>query len=42
MDKILFADPDKCTGCNRCTYVCSAVHTGQFADEATCYRGFAS
>lgn len=31
MDKILFVDPDKCTGCNRCTYACSAVHTGQFA-----------
>ncbi|NOY14128.1 MAG: 4Fe-4S dicluster domain-containing protein [Deltaproteobacteria bacterium] len=31
MNKMLFADPDKCTGCNRCTYVCSAVKTGQFA-----------
>lgn len=31
MSKILFADPDKCTGCNRCTYVCSAVKTGGFA-----------
>jgi Fe-S-cluster-containing hydrogenase component 2 len=26
----LFADPSKCTGCNRCTYVCSAVKIGQF------------
>lgn len=31
MSNLLFADPDKCTGCNRCTYACSAVHTGQFA-----------
>lgn len=31
MSKALFADPDKCTGCNRCTYVCSAVKTGAFA-----------
>lgn len=31
MNKQLFVDPDKCTGCNRCAYVCSAVHTGAFA-----------
>jgi len=31
MKKELFADPDKCTGCNRCSYVCSAVKTGAFA-----------
>ena len=31
MNQILFADPDKCTGCNRCTYVCSAMKTDQFA-----------
>ncbi len=31
MIKQLFVDPDKCTGCNRCTYVCSAVHIGVFA-----------
>lgn len=31
MSKKLFADPDKCTGCGRCTYVCSALKTGQFA-----------
>ena len=31
MKKELFADPDKCTGCNRCSYVCSAVKTAQFA-----------
>ncbi|MCK5916630.1 MAG: 4Fe-4S binding protein, partial [Deltaproteobacteria bacterium] len=31
MSKQLFVDPDKCTGCNRCAYVCSAVHTGAFA-----------
>lgn len=31
MNQTLFADPDKCTGCNRCSYVCSAVKTGRFA-----------
>ncbi len=31
MSKQLFADPEKCTGCNRCTYVCSATKTGSFA-----------
>jgi len=30
MKKILFADPDKCTGCNRCAYACSAVKEGVF------------
>lgn len=30
MSKQLYVDPDKCTGCNRCAYVCSAVHTGAF------------
>lgn len=30
MSKEIFADPDKCTGCNRCGYVCSAVKTGAF------------
>lgn len=34
MSKELFADPDKCTGCNRCSYVCSAMKTGAFAPEA--------
>lgn len=33
MTKILFADPDKCTGCNRCTYVCSAVKEDIFSPE---------
>lgn len=31
MSQLLFADPDKCTGCQRCAYVCSAVKTGRFA-----------
>ena len=31
MKKELFADPDKCTGCNRCAYICSATKVGQFA-----------
>jgi len=31
MKKELFADPEKCTGCGRCSYVCSAVKTGAFA-----------
>lgn len=30
MTKNLYADPQKCTGCNRCSYVCSAVKTGVF------------
>ena len=34
MKKELFADPDKCTGCGRCSYVCSAVKTGQFAPSS--------
>ncbi len=35
MSKELFADPDKCTGCNRCSYVCSATKTGAFAPSAS-------
>lgn len=31
MKKELFVDPDKCTGCGRCSYICSAVKTGAFA-----------
>ena len=30
MEKILYAIPDLCTGCNRCVYVCSAVKEGKF------------
>lgn len=30
MEKILYASPDLCTGCNRCIYVCSAVKEGKF------------
>ncbi len=30
MTKHLFANPDLCTGCNRCAYVCSAVKEGAF------------
>ncbi len=30
MDKTLYAIPDLCTGCNRCTYVCPAVKEGKF------------
>lgn len=30
MKKELIANPDNCTGCNRCTYVCSAVKEGAF------------
>ncbi len=30
MNKHLFANPDLCTGCGRCTYVCSAVKEGAF------------
>jgi Fe-S-cluster-containing hydrogenase component 2 len=31
MKNQLFANPDNCTGCNRCTYVCSATKGGVFA-----------
>lgn len=31
MSKELFADPGKCTGCNRCSYVCTAIKSGCFA-----------
>jgi Fe-S-cluster-containing hydrogenase component 2 len=34
MSKQLFADPDKCSGCNRCSYVCSAMKTGRFEPTA--------
>lgn len=30
MPKQLFADPDLCTGCNRCSYACSAAKEGIF------------
>lgn len=34
MSKQLFADPDKCSGCSRCSYVCSAMKTGRFEPSA--------
>lgn len=30
MEKILYAIPDLCTGCNRCVYACSATKEGKF------------
>lgn len=30
MEKHLLAIPNRCTGCNRCTYACSAVKEGLF------------
>jgi carbon-monoxide dehydrogenase iron sulfur subunit len=30
MEKHLLAIPNRCTGCNRCTYVCAAVKEGLF------------
>ena len=30
MGKTLFAIPERCTGCNRCTYACSARKEGMF------------
>lgn len=33
MKKQLFANPDLCTGCNRCTLVCSAMKEGVFQPE---------
>ena len=49
MSKELFADPDKCSGCGRCSYVCSAMRTGRFAPTSARiqinnfpHRGFAA
>lgn len=33
MKKQLFANPDLCTGCNRCTLACSAVKEGTFQPD---------
>ena len=33
MEKQLFANPDLCTGCNRCTLVCSALKEGVFQPD---------
>ena len=33
MEKQLFANPDLCTGCNRCTLVCSAKKEGAFQPD---------
>jgi len=30
VDKVLYAIPELCTGCNRCTYICSAVKENTF------------
>lgn len=30
MEKLLLAIPNRCTGCNRCAYACSAVKEGMF------------
>jgi Fe-S-cluster-containing hydrogenase component 2 len=30
MEKHLYALPNRCTGCNRCTYACSAAKEGMF------------
>jgi Fe-S-cluster-containing hydrogenase component 2 len=30
MGKHIFANPELCTGCNRCVYVCSAIKEGLF------------
>jgi len=30
MEKYLFVIPNRCTGCNRCTYACSASKEGMF------------
>lgn len=35
MEKILYALPDLCTGCNRCVYICSAVKEGCFHPSAS-------
>lgn len=30
MEKMLYANADLCTGCNRCVYICSAIKEGKF------------
>jgi len=30
MSKVLFVEPEKCTGCRSCELICSFVHTGEF------------
>ncbi len=30
MEKYLYCIPNRCTGCNRCTYVCSMIKEGMF------------
>jgi len=30
MEKYLYVIPELCTGCNRCVYICSAIHEGYF------------
>ena len=30
MEKFLYAIPNRCSGCNRCTYACSAAREGMF------------
>lgn len=49
MGKLLLANQDKCSGCNRCSYVCSAKKTGEFAPSKSRiqvnnfpHRGFAA
>ncbi len=34
MQKILYAIPELCTGCNRCVYICSAAQEGRFHPSA--------
>lgn len=31
MSKILYVEPEKCTGCHTCELICSFVHTGEFS-----------
>jgi len=30
MSKVLFVEPEKCTGCRSCELICSFVHAGEF------------
>jgi Fe-S-cluster-containing hydrogenase component 2 len=38
LEKQLFANPDHCTGCNRCALVCSAMKTGVFQPDTARIR----
>jgi carbon-monoxide dehydrogenase iron sulfur subunit len=36
MSKVLFVEPEKCTGCRSCELICSFTHTGEFNPLHSC------